>query len=195
MELYDFHLAVKGFTASIVTTINLQGPNRPTATGWTGTELVRHLAMVNALCANAASKLGPEQLGVPGIGGVLPELDDEEPVQAWQRTAAAFTAAFAPSAQNLDLAMPTPLGEPYPGWVILTQGTLENLVHAWDLGPALGSPVTLPAGLVTEALGRILEQGDLYTKFRDRDMYARAIPPSPHATPQQRLLGYLGRTA
>jgi uncharacterized protein (TIGR03086 family) len=190
MDLHDFHQAAQAFAASVINGLDTAALARPAATGWTAAELVRHLAAVNALCANAADAIGPGQLGA---AGVLPEQAGEEPAQAWQRTAAAFTGAFAAPARNLQVLMPTPLGEPYPGWVVLTQGSLENLVHAWDLGPALGTPLTLPADLVTEALARILEQGDLYRKFRDRGMYAKPVPPSPHATPQQRLLGYLGR--
>jgi uncharacterized protein (TIGR03086 family) len=190
MDLYDFHQAVQTFTASVITGLDTAMLARPSAIGWTVAELVQHLAAVNAVCANAANTIGPEQLGA---AGVLPEEGGEEPVQAWQRTAAAFTGAFAAPARNLEMLMPTPLGEPYPGWVVLTQGSLENLVHTWDLGPALGTPLALPADLVAEALARILEQGDLYRKFRDRGMYAKPVPASPHADPQQRLLGYLGR--
>jgi uncharacterized protein (TIGR03086 family) len=190
MDLYDFHQAAQTFAASVITRLDTAMLERPSAIGWTVAELVRHLAAVNALCANAADAIGPEQLGT---SGVLPEKAEEEPVEAWQRTAAAFTGAFAASADNLEVLMPTPLGEPYPGWVVLTQGSLENLVHTWDMTPVLGTPVALPADLVTEALARILEQGDLYRKFRDFGMYAEPVPPSPHATPQQRLLGYLGR--
>jgi uncharacterized protein (TIGR03086 family) len=190
MDLYALHRAVVDFTATVLARIDMDRPATPTAIGWPADELIDHLVTVNAMCANATRQIGPEHLGTRGVPlRTVPE----KPLQAWRRTAEAFSTAFTPEADNLDTPMPTPLGRAYPGHVVLTQGTLENLIHAWDLGPVLATPVTLPADLVAEALGRILEQPELYQEFRDRGSYAAPLATGPAASPQDRLLAYLGR--
>jgi hypothetical protein len=184
MKLTDFHRAVLDLTEDYLSRLDVADPT-PSAIGWSITETIEHLVAVNAMCANAARQIGPELLGTP-IGVALRQ-PSESPMDAWRRSAAQLSAAFGP--ENFEVPMPTPLGRPYPGSVVFTQGTLENLVHICDLGPRL----TVPDTVVCEALARILERPDLWSEFRARGMYAAPVLADPDADPLPRLLGYTGR--
>jgi hypothetical protein len=194
MTLHDFHLAVLDLTRAELSRLDPGDPTR-SAIGWTAVDTIDHLVAVNALCANATRQIDPSLPGPPDAGGVPVRLADESALDAWLRTADAVTAAFAPAAANLDVPMPTPLGRPFPGSVVLTQNALENLLHLCDLGPLLGAPPAVPDEMIAEALGRILERRELWDEFRRRGMYADAIVADPDATPFTRLLAYTGRPA
>lgn len=192
MKLRDFHTEALEFTGRLLDKLDPTSPT-PSAIGWSGLETVDHLIAVNAMCADAARQIPPDALGDPSVGGVALRGADESPIGAWWRTAAAVTAAFAPHAADLDAPMPTPLGRPFPGAVVLTQNTLENLIHLCDLDALLDAPVQLPTTLLAEALGRILERPALWQEFRDRGMYAGPNLAGSDASPQERLLAFLGR--
>jgi hypothetical protein len=184
MKLTEFHRAVLDLTEDQLSRLDPADPT-PSAIGWSTAETIEHLVAVNAMCANAARQIGPELLGTPT--GVALRQPGESPVDAWRRTAEEFSAAFGP--ENFDVPMPTPLGRPYPGSVVLTQGTLENLLHICDLGPL----ARIPDAIVGEALARVLERPDLWSEFRERGMYAEPVVADPDADPLPRLLGYTGR--
>lgn len=187
MRLIDFHGRVMAGTAERMAAVSPSDLPGATKLDWTVADLIGHLATVNRMCRNSAAGIGPESLGDPAafLGGDL--------LEAWGRTRADFTAAFrSPDVQKQ--LMPTPVGL-HPGSTVLTVGTVENLVHGWDLAVALDQNVDLPDDLVAEALGRILTLGPLFEQFRSSDFYAAPQDVDPDALPQDRLLAFLGRAA
>jgi uncharacterized protein (TIGR03086 family) len=187
MRLIDFHRGVLDHARGCLAELDPASPTRSTI-GWTATETIDHLIAVNAMCANATRQIGPDRLGADGVTLRQP---DETPLAGWERTTRSLHAAF--DADPLDALMPTPLGRPYPGSVVLTQNALEHLLHVCDLGPLLGAPPAIPDASVTEALARILERPDLWRQFRERGMYAEPVNLGPDASPLSRLLAYTGR--
>lgn len=186
MHLIDFHRQAMDWAAGRV--IELDRPAAlaaPTRIGWTAAELVVHLVGVNVMCRNATLGIGPEALGDPSA------LAGDDPVGAHSRSSAALTGAFADPSMY-DRVLPTPVG-PHPGATVLTVGTLENLVHAWDLTAAASA--VIPDHLVDEALARITSLAALFDQFRGLGFYGPARPVEPDADRQERLLAFLGRTA
>jgi len=184
MDLIDYHRAVMDWTGTHVAALDPADLAAPTRIGWTANELVTHLVGVNVMCRNATYGMGPETLGDPSA------LAGDDPIGAYQRSSAALTEAFADRGVY-DRIVPTPVG-PHPGATVLTVGTLENLVHTWDL--AADADLDIPEHLVTEALARIASLAALFEQFRALDFYRTAQPVDPDAGPQQRLLAFLGRT-
>lgn len=189
MTLTNFHKAAMAFASEHIAALDVDGLGTPIqgCEGWTAADLVGHLAMVNTMCGNSTSGKGPDQLPTPE------ELVGDDPLGAYARSAATFTAAYANEAEVFAKEMPTPVGM-YPGNVVMTQGTLENLVHGWDLARSLGRDTMIPDEMVGEALGRILGAQPLYQQFFEMEFFSPSVAVGPDAGPQDRLMAYLGRT-
>lgn len=189
MTLTNFHKAAMTYASEHIAALDADRLGTPIegCEGWTAADLVGHLAMVNTMCRNSTLGKGPDQLPTPE------DLVGDDALGAYTATAAAFTAAYANEAEVFAKDMPTPVGM-YPGSVVMTQGTLENLVHGWDLARSLGREATIPAELIGEALGRILGAQPLYQQFFEMEFYSPSVDVGPDAGPQDRLMAYLGRT-
>jgi uncharacterized protein (TIGR03086 family) len=185
MKLIDFHRQSLAWTATRIAAARGHEDARVPGTDWTAADLAGHLVAVNVMCSSSAAGIGPEAM--PDPAGFI----DTDPIGAVASTSARFSAAFADPAIYATI-VPTPVG-PHPASVVLTQGTLEHLIHGYDLARALGANATIPHELVVEALARIVEQPALYNQFREMGMYAAPLPAAPDASAQDRLLGALGR--
>ena len=67
----------------------------------------------------------------------------------------------------------------------------DLLVHGWDVARATGQDATMPDGLADAAYNVV------YGRFTDEQrsgLFKPEVPVSADATPQERLLGYMGRT-
>jgi uncharacterized protein (TIGR03086 family) len=86
----------------------------------------------------------------------------------------------------------SPLGSE---WTVLeaTAGTfMDVLVHTWDLATATGQPRDLDPELVAACVDMFLP--DMPERGRAAGIVGPAVPVADDATPQERLLGAMGRT-
>ncbi len=186
MKLQTFHSSAMSWTATLVDAVPPHALSAPTPIGWTVGQLLGHLVAVNTQCRNSAAGIGPEHLPDQA------DLIGDDVLAAYRRSAVAFSQAFERSPDLLGRDLPTPMG-PYPGEVVLFIGSLENLVHAWDLGRGLGLSAALPQDLAGDAAARVLGLGDLFDRFREYQMYGAPQPVGPDGTTADRLLAHLGR--
>ncbi len=73
----------------------------------------------------------------------------------------------------------------------LEEATLDRLVHAWDLGQAVGIPVRFDEAIVTDMYRRTLARG---SELYDSGLFAAPVDVSATATTQTKLLALLGRS-
>jgi uncharacterized protein (TIGR03086 family) len=185
MNLLDFHAQCLSWTEALLERACGHEDQAVPGTTWNVGDLAAHLAAVNVMCASSAAGIGPEAM--PDVSPLVAK----GAIDAVRTTSTAFSQAFADQS-ILSTTVPTPVG-PHNGSVVLTQGSLEHLIHGYDLATAIGADATMPAALVTEALGRIVEQPALFAQFREMGMYAPPSVAAPNAGPQERLLAALGR--
>ena len=70
-------------------------------------------------------------------------------------------------------------------------GFVDQLVHGWDIAKATGQDATMPDGLAEAAFGVVNGRMDAP---ESRGGAFQAIVPVPEdASPQDKLIGYLGR--
>ena len=81
-------------------------------------------------------------------------------------------------------------GRPLPVGIVRCVGTLEILVHGWDVAWACGHHQVIPPLLATT----MLRVASLFVTDADRPArFAAPITPPPGASPGDLLLAYLGR--
>jgi uncharacterized protein (TIGR03086 family) len=91
----------------------------------------------------------------------------------------------------LEHRSPSPLGFEWSG-IEATAGTaMDVLVHTWDLASATGQDVTLDAGVVEACTAMFLPA--MPEGGRAAGIIGPAVPVADDASPQDRLLGALGR--
>jgi len=187
MQLHHFHRQAMDYAASTIRRLTIDNLDTQIVgcPDWTAADLVSHLAMVNTMCANATEGKGPELLPTPDA------LVGDDPITIYHATSERFSRSFEHDAL-LEQAMPTPIGE-HPGATVLTQGSIENLIHGWDLDRSLGDDYGMPEELAIEAIGRILNAQAIYAQFFELEFFAPSGKPPVDATPEQRLTTYLGR--
>ncbi|MFD3540705.1 TIGR03086 family metal-binding protein [Streptomyces sp. NPDC058662] len=140
-----------------------------------------------------------EQLWIPPLvtdGRTVEELGDAfpgdllgaDPAAAFERAAAAATAAFAaPGAlhRTVRLSYGPALGSAY-----CSELTADCVVHTWDLARGIGADDRLPGGLVEFSLQEVLPYA---AGLAAGGMYAPALEVPDGADAQTRLLALLGR--
>ncbi|MDQ1696892.1 MAG: hypothetical protein QOJ03_2245 [Frankiaceae bacterium] len=67
----------------------------------------------------------------------------------------------------------------------------DSLIHGWDVARATGQDATMPDGLAQAAYTTIHGR---FTDEQRQHIFAPEVPVADDATPQQKLLGYTGRT-
>lgn len=146
--------------------------------GWTARDVVGHL--VTWL---------PGFLGGGGIE--LPEGPSvaDDPVAAWwSHTDAVQTLLESPRALE-DFAHPQ-AGTHVLGDAIDTFYTSDVFMHTWDLARATGQDDTLDPVRCARMLAGMAPLEDL---MRQSGQYGPAVPVSPDAPVQDRLIGFIGR--
>ena len=140
---------------------------------WTARDLLNHMLDTQRYFAGVARGESPE-LPSPAP----PSLLDDDPVAQYEAARQATLAAYrAPGV--LDKTGPS-LGFAF----------VDQLVHGWDLADATGQDTTIPAELAEPALSMI--DGRLTDEQRG-DAFKPAVPVADDASPQDRLLAYVGR--
>jgi uncharacterized protein (TIGR03086 family) len=74
----------------------------------------------------------------------------------------------------------------------LAQAGTDQLIHAWDLGKAIGVTVTFDKALAAQAYEQLVPQQQI---LRDSGLFGEAIAVAQDADVQTKLLGLTGRDA
>jgi uncharacterized protein (TIGR03086 family) len=112
---------------------------------------------------------------------------DTNPVSTLRNRACSMLGAWA---NHDDREWVTVDGCPVTGSIVTATGALEIAVHGWDVARTLGQGRPLPRLLAEELLplaGLLVTEADRPSRF------AAAVPTSPTAAPDVRLLAFLGR--
>lgn len=120
--------------------------------------------------------------------GVRADRPREDPVARWKATDAALTEALS-SDGVLDSEVEGPMGTTTPR-SLLPALTGDVLMHAWDLGRAVGLDVELDPELSAAALEMGKKNADMLTSS---GMFAAPVPVADDAPVQDRMLGQFGR--
>lgn len=76
--------------------------------------------------------------------------------------------------------------------LLTSAGALEIAIHGWDVAQACGHDRPIPAALANE----LLQVAPVLVTDVDRvERFAAPLHPAPTASPSERLVAYLGRTA
>ena len=115
---------------------------------------------------------------------------DEDPVAAWATHAASVQAVLDDAA----VAAGT-YSNPHTGDLPVDQATdrfytADVFMHTWDLARSTGQDDTLDAATCAEMLAGMQPIEDL---MRASGQYGPAVPVPDDASPQDRLLGFIGR--
>lgn len=102
----------------------------------------------------------------------------------------AFAQARRPDAPVL---LPEVTPQPLPAGTVVGFHLVDNVVHAWDVGRALGSEVRLGADVLSAALAVAEAVPDDERRDRPDASFAHALPTPPEAPVFDRILLLLGR--
>ncbi|MEZ5168664.1 MAG: TIGR03086 family metal-binding protein [Acidimicrobiales bacterium] len=140
--------------------------------------------------------VGDSQLAVAAEGGVVGAVRDFDaavlgtaPVAAWRGTAVGAIGALR--AAGVLAGVVRHVGGPVAMSDLVGQRVSENLVRAWDIGRAVGRPVTIPDDLADWCL-------DFWAGHADAVLAGEVLPDAPieppaGASPAARLLALTGR--
>jgi uncharacterized protein (TIGR03086 family) len=132
------------------------------ATEWNVADLVEHLIdedrwaapLMHGQDLESAAKVVEGSRSLPVDGGVGANLSQE-----WDDAAAAAAEGFtAPGALDREVALSRGTT---PARAYLADLICDHVVHAWDLGKAIGYPGQLPDDLVAFTHAQLAEAGDL----------------------------------
>ncbi len=127
--------------------------------------------------------------GQPVHGFAEPSIELVDAARAYRAAGQAAVAAWSvPGRLDADYAMPWGLarGAHLVGFLVL-----EQVVHGWDLGRALGRRVDLDAEAIAIADG--VARAMVSDAMRAPGMFGPEITPPASATPLSKLVAFLGR--
>lgn len=151
---------------------------------WDVRELVNHVTVEDLWAPQLLAGRTMEEVGAAFDGDQL----GADPVAFWTAAAqAARQAASAPDVASRTVHLS--YGDEAAGEYLLQLCT-DHLIHAWDLARATGTDTELPAELVTACAAWFSGVEQLY---RQAGVIGAAVPTSPDADPQTRLLAAFGR--
>lgn len=154
---------------------------------WNVHQLVNHMALGHQLFTGilrGTATVTPDALD-PACRDAL----GADPVAGYRKAADDLLAAFAEPGV-LDRTVVVPVG-PVPGIVAAHLRTVEELVHGWDLGTAIGRLPTFPDAVVAPAVE--FTRGRLADVPPDRSPFAAPQPVAADAPPLDHLVALLGR--
>ncbi len=148
--------------------------------GWTAADVVSHVTgNVYAFAAAVGSQARPPQAR-------------DDPPRDWAQ-AKAVADQIISTGGDPTATVPMMLGERAMTFAFVMEALLRDVViHTWDLARATGGDEELPAHLVTAATAALAR---LPGKVRQLGLYAAALPSTPEASGQERLLALAGRPA
>jgi uncharacterized protein (TIGR03086 family) len=181
-----FRTAQTAFTERVHAVANDQWELGTPDAQWTVADLVWHLVDEHRWARPLLAGLDLAQAGVVAAG-LGPASRDASLVREWDQAAAMSAAAFG-------------AGDALAGWVATTRGRvpaaeyleemiLDLIVHAWDLGFAIGYPGPLPADAVTA----IYPLAQAIVDRTPRGMFAPPAEAGADAPVIDRLVALTGR--
>ncbi|HEX5496769.1 MAG TPA: TIGR03086 family metal-binding protein [Mycobacteriales bacterium] len=174
----QFHRVADGFAARIEATPVDAWTTPSPCPGWTAREVVEHV--------------------VGGIAGVMASITGRtpEPVTAqtdlaatWRELEQAVTAALS-DPETAGRTIQGPLGEMTLEQAVARLGTVELLVHTWDLARAVGGDERLDPDLVRSAFEALRP---LDSMLRTPRAFGPKLEPPEGADEQTEFLCFLGR--
>jgi uncharacterized protein (TIGR03086 family) len=173
------HRQVAGrFTDRVHGTRDWDAPS-PVA-GWTARDVVGHLTQW--LAGFLASGAGVQLPAGPPV--------DEDPARAWQIHSEAVQAVLDdPATASRTLSNPH-IGEVPLDRAIDRFYTADVFMHTWDLARATGQDDELDADFCASLLAGLEEMEEV---IRSSGQYGPRFPVPEEASPQERLLGFIGR--
>jgi uncharacterized protein (TIGR03086 family) len=162
-----------------------------------------------------AEGVRPEQLGLPTpcsawdvqalldhlVGGteyLLAAMAGRPPVPPTGTTAADYREGVEAVVAGLgrpgalEQTCLSPLGFEWPVGQAVAGTFMDVLIHTWDLARATGQGTDLDPALVEACIALFLP--DMPERGREAGIIGPAVPVDPDASPQERLLGAMGRT-
>ncbi|WP_182525033.1 TIGR03086 family metal-binding protein [Nocardioides dongkuii] len=174
VELLDRSLA---YTSGALSTVDATRLAAPTPCGrWTLETLLAHMGDSLDAFLEAAE----------GVVAVAPPAPAADRVDALREKACALLGAWVRARHDAVLVGDAALASP----VLVAAAALEIAVHGWDVRQATGRPRPLPPDLARGLLGvagRLVDDRDRGVRF------GRPRPVPADATPDVRLLAFLGR--
>jgi uncharacterized protein (TIGR03086 family) len=173
VDLLNLYRAASEWTGEKVAGIKDLAGSTP-CTEWTVRDLLNHMLETQRYFIGAARGEAGSPPG-PTPGDVVSDNPGQDLAQARSEVISAFSEEGV-----IEKTMPA-LGIAFA----------DQLLHGWDLARATGQDATMPDGLADAAYNMIHGR---FTEEQRKGVFAPAVPVPDDATPQQRLLGYTGRT-
>ena len=177
IELYEG--AMKQTRSYLVGTKASQLNDSTPCTEWNVQALIDHIVGASGMFYTALSgNSSAEQK--PGSGN----LESFDAISA-----KVLEAARVPG--TMEKNVPSPVGE-MPGGQFLTFAFMDTLIHGWDLAKATGQNTQLNTNLAETCYGIFGGQGEM---LRSTGQFGPEVKVSDNSSPQDKLLGVLGREA
>jgi uncharacterized protein (TIGR03086 family) len=174
------------WVAELITGVTADQLDRPTpCTDLEVRQLVRHLIA------------GAERVRVMAEGGdarsvpFVAEVDDDDLGRRYAEVTAGSQLAWQQHT-DLSFAVTAPWGE-VPAAAAIGGYLTEVITHGWDLAVATGQPAEAEVDLATAALAAA--QRGIPVQRGEGIPFGPVIEPAANATPTERLVSYLGRSA
>jgi uncharacterized protein (TIGR03086 family) len=143
-----------------------------------GQEQLRHWATGQEYTNTAGAPGAPRPAQMAGA----------DPVATWRAARAAASKTLTEEALGRPVSLP-PVGQ-VPVAAVVTLLVTDHLVHAWDIGHALGKDVRTDPDLIAESFAWARA-----SIVRAPGFFGPELTPPPGADEQTRWLAYLGRAA
>jgi uncharacterized protein (TIGR03086 family) len=154
--------------------------------GWQAVHLAGHMIWAQRLLSSLArGEPWPERL--PGPADLL-AFATIDPREAWRQ--ARHTALHQLTGSVLDIPVEAPVGTMPLGMLAEVFGSMEMLVHSWDLATSIGRDIELDPELTSALLKIVSEHGDA---LRGPDLFGPPLNPPEDGSEQDALLAFLGR--
>ena len=192
MDIRELDRRAVAATERLVSAVQAHQLDQPTpCTAWTLRQLIEHMIGQHEGFALAASGAPPE------LTAWRSRPVGSDPAGAYARAAELVTAAFAePGVLERDFWLPEIRHTaPFPARAAIGFHFLDYVVHAWDLGKAIGVQPDLDDDLLQVALA-LAEQVPDNPKVRGpRSQFQPAVAVPDGAPALDRIVGALGRPA
>jgi uncharacterized protein (TIGR03086 family) len=187
-ELLAFDRAAVEHSITLIDPVTPADLSRPTpCTGWDLAGLIAHMTAQHRGFAAAAAGRGAD----PAPWKALPSAD---PVADYRQAAQEALTAFA-AAGDAVFTMPEIAPRTVPATMAVGFHLVDYLVHSWDVAVARGVPFAPEPDLVAAALPIALAVPDDEQRLSPGFPFRPSVPVPDDASPFDRVLAALGRTA
>jgi uncharacterized protein (TIGR03086 family) len=180
-QLYEYAIDVATNVVGQVRADQLASPTPDTE--WSVSDLLQHMVFELAWAADIVAGKTSDEVGDKYEGDLL----SNDPVQAWRHylvlTRDAVGGADERTTTRLSYA-DMPVGE------YLMEAGNDELVHAWDLGMAIGMTVAFNERVAQILYSRAL---DRQAEIANSGLFGAPVPVGDNVSTQTKLLAVLGR--